>query len=140
MSRQKFGIQFSIAARLWRRHLDQRLAQAGIKDISWAPLLHLDEFGDGISQKDLAASVGMEGSTLVRLLDTLEQKGQIERQADSHDRRAKRIYLTDAGREQVGTLRAELLQIETEMLADVSDEQIAVMLEVLDGLITKFKH
>ncbi|WMN55569.1 MarR family transcriptional regulator [Vibrio fluvialis] len=140
MSRQKFGIKFSIAARLWRRHLDQRLAQAGIKDISWAPLLHLDEFGDGISQKDLAASVGMEGSTLVRLLDTLEQKGQIERQADSHDRRAKRIYLTDAGREQVSALRAELLQIETEMLADVSDEQIAVMLEVLDGLITKFKH
>ncbi|MBY7894116.1 MarR family transcriptional regulator [Vibrio fluvialis] len=140
MSRQKFGIQFSIAARLWRRHLDQRLAQAGIKDISWSPLLHLDEFGDGISQKDLAASVGMEGSTLVRLLDTLEQKGQIERQADSHDRRAKRIYLTDAGREQVSALRAELLQIETEMLADVSDEQIDVMLEVLDGLITKFKH
>ncbi|EKO3387331.1 MarR family transcriptional regulator [Vibrio fluvialis] len=140
MSRQKFGIQFSIAARLWRRHLDQRLAQAGIKDISWAPLLHLDEFGDGISQKDLAASVGMEGSTLVRLLDTLEQKDQIERQADSHDRRAKRIYLTDAGREQVSALRAELLQIETEMLADVSDEQIDVMLEVLDGLITKFKH
>ncbi|EPP19331.1 MarR family winged helix-turn-helix transcriptional regulator [Vibrio fluvialis] len=140
MSRQKFGIQFSIAARLWRRHLDQRLAQAGIKDISWAPLLHLDEFGDGISQKDLAASVGMEGSTLVRLLDTLEQKGQVERQADSHDRRAKRIYLTDAGREQVSALRAELLQIETEMLADVSDEQIDVMLEVLDGLITKFKH
>ncbi|EPO4995211.1 MarR family winged helix-turn-helix transcriptional regulator [Vibrio fluvialis] len=140
MSRQKFGIQFSIAARLWRRHLDQRLAQAGIKDISWAPLLHLDEFGDGISQKDLAASVGMEGSTLVRLLDTLEQKGQIERQVDSHDRRAKRIYLTDAGREQVSALRAELLQIETEMLADVSDEQIDVMLEVLDGLITKFKH
>ncbi|MCG6369506.1 MarR family winged helix-turn-helix transcriptional regulator [Vibrio fluvialis] len=140
MSRQKFGIQFSIAARLWRRHLDQRLAQASIKDISWAPLLHLDEFGDGISQKDLAASVGMEGSTLVRLLDTLEQKGQIERQADSHDRRAKRIYLTDAGCEQVGALRAELLQIETEMLADVSDEQIGVMLEVLDGLITKFKH
>lgn len=100
----------------------------------------LDEFGDGISQKDLAASVGMEGSTLVRLLDTLEQKGQIERQADSHDRRAKRIYLTDAGREQVSALRAELLQIETEMLADVSDEQIDVMLEVLDGLITKFKH
>ncbi|EKO3465698.1 MarR family transcriptional regulator [Vibrio fluvialis] len=140
MSRQKFGIQFSIAARLWRRHLDQRLAQAGIKDISWTPLLHLDEFGDGISQKDLAASVGMEGSTLVRLLDTLEQKGQIERQADSHDRRAKRIYLTDAGREQVSALRAELLQIETEMLADVSDEQIDVMLEVLDELITKFKH
>ncbi|MEK6215130.1 MAG: MarR family transcriptional regulator, partial [Vibrio fluvialis] len=128
------------AARLWRRHLDQRLAQAGIKDISWAPLLHLDEFGDGISQKDLAASVGMEGSTLVRLLDTLEQKGQIERQADSHDRRAKRIYLTDSGREQVSALRAELLQIETEMLADVSDEQIDVMLEVLNGLITKFKH
>ncbi|WP_267959810.1 hypothetical protein [Vibrio fluvialis] len=40
----------------------------------------------------------------------------------------------------MGALRAELLQIETEMLADVSDEQIGVMLEVLDGLITKFKH
>lgn len=107
MSRLKFGIQFSITSRLWRRHIDQRLAQVGFTDVSWSPLLHLDEFGDGISQKALASSVGIEGSSLVRLLDSLEKKGYITRQADQHDRRTKRIYLTSEGRQQVSVLRGK---------------------------------
>lgn len=139
MSRLKFGIQFSITSRLWRRHIDQRLAQVGFTDVSWSPLLHLDEFGDGISQKALASSVGIEGSSLVRLLDSLEKKGFITRQADQHDRRTKRIYLTDEGRQQVSVLRGHLQEIEEDMLSDISDEEIDTMLGVLNKLTTRFK-
>lgn len=139
MGRLKFGIQFSITSRLWRRHIDQRLARVGFTDVSWSPLLHLDEFGDGISQKALAASVGIEGSSLVRLLDSLEQKGHILRQADQLDRRTKRVYLTDTGRQQVEVLRGYLQDIEEDMLTDISDEQISTMLEVLNTLTTRFK-
>ena len=93
--------QFSVLARQWRRTLDKSFEEAGLTDATWAPLLHLQETGDGISQKDLAVLVGIDGSSLVRLLDILAHKGLIERQIDKDDRRARLIFLTKAGRNAV---------------------------------------
>ncbi|MGG2362798.1 MarR family transcriptional regulator, partial [Salmonella enterica] len=55
--RARFGLEFALLARRWRRTLDFRLAEAGLTDATWAPLVHLHESGDGISQKALAALV-----------------------------------------------------------------------------------
>lgn len=133
-SRLRFGFQFVTVSRLWRRILDQKMGAAGWADISWAPLIHLDVSGDGISQKALAALVGMDSSTLVRLLDKLEEKGQIERRADAGDRRAKQVFLTRAGRKEVAAIRSELHAIEAEILTDVSDRQITSMLTALERI------
>lgn len=120
-----------MTARLWRRALDHRLAAAGINDASWAPLIRMDEAGDGLSQKQLAALVGLDGSTLVRLIDRLEAKGQVERRADADDRRTKRLFLTPAGRDAVHLIRGHLQQIESDMLVDIADNQIDAMLDAL---------
>ena len=73
--RFRFGHQFSLLARQWRRAVETRLEQAGLTDATWAPLVHLSASGGGITQKELAALVGIDGSTLVRLLDILSDKG-----------------------------------------------------------------
>lgn len=130
--RDRFGIRFSMLSRLWRRTIDQQMAAAGLADISWAPLIHLAESGDGVSQKELAALVGIDGSSLVRLLDTLESRGHIERCTAPADRRIKLVMLTDTGRAAVTDIRHHLLGIEHDMLADLSDGQLAAMLESLE--------
>lgn len=130
-SRLRFGSQFAMTARLWRRTLDHRLAAAGITDASWLPLIRLDEAGDGLSQKQLAARVGLDGSTLVRLLDRLEAKGQVERRADIDDRRTKRLYLTASGRQAVSAIRTHLQRIESDMLVDLADDELDAMLAAL---------
>jgi MarR family transcriptional regulator for hemolysin len=127
--RSRFGIEFVLLARRWRRALDRRLGMVGLTDATWAPLVHLWESGDGISQKDLAALVGIEGSSLVRLLDILASRGLVERRTDEIDRRAKLIFLTEAGRAAVAGIRLELSRGEAEMLADLSDAEIAAMLD-----------
>lgn len=129
-----FGFKFVTVSRFWRRIIDQKMSAAGWTDISWAPLIHLDESGDGISQKALAARVGMDSSTLVRLLDRLEELGQIERRADADDRRAKKVFLTTAGRKAVVGMRRELHAWEEAALADLSDVQIASMLDAFDKI------
>lgn len=131
-ARLGFGSRFAMTARLWRRALDQRLAAAGVTDASWAPLIRMDEAGDGLSQKQLAARVGLDGSTLVRLIDRLEAKGQVERRADIDDRRTKRLFLTPAGREAVQVLRGHVQQIEADMLVDLADDQIEAVLNALE--------
>lgn len=130
--RFQFGLQLVRLARRWRRELDRRLAVVGLTDATWAPLIHLKESGDGLSQKDLAASVGIDGSSLVRLLDLLAERGLIERRADRMDRRARRVFLTPAGHEAVLTIRGLILEAEADMLADLSNAEIAAMLEAFE--------
>lgn len=128
MFRDRFGFAFVTLARRWHRVVDNRLAEAGLTDATWRPLIHLAEHGDGISQRDLAARIGLDTSSLVRLLDLLVDRGFVERRVDPLDRRARHIHLTEEGRSELQGIRAKLLQAETELLADLSDDEVAAML------------
>ncbi|MBB4095787.1 MarR family transcriptional regulator [Ochrobactrum pecoris] len=133
-SRSQFGIRFSLLARRWRRALDIRLADAGLTDATWVPLIHLHQTGGGLTQKELAALVGIDGSSLVRLLDILCRQGLAERRIDERDSRARLVHLTEQGQKRVAEIRQELAKGEQEMLADLSDEDIATMLRSFDSI------
>ena len=132
--RERFGIRFSIVARRWRRELDASLAAVGLSDATWTPLVHLDETGGGISQKQLASLVGVDASTLVRLVDILEQKAWITRRPDENDGRSRLVYLTEEGRVQVRHIRAQLEQAEKALLEGIGDEELASTLSFIDEL------
>lgn len=132
--RSRFGIRFTLLARRWRQVLDVQLASTGLTDATWVPLIHLKETGGGLTQKDLAARAGIQGSSLVRIIDILVRQGLVERRRDAADGRARRIHLTDAGEQRVAGIRRELARGEEAMLADLSDEDIATMLDHLGTL------
>ena len=132
--RSQFGIRFSLLARRWRRALDIRLAQAGLTDATWVPLVHLHQTGGGLTQKELAALVGIDGSSLVRLLDILCRQGLAERRVDERDSRARLVHLTVQGEKRVTEIHQELAKGEQEMLADLSDNDIAIMLRSFDSI------
>ena len=71
----------------------------GLTEATWRPLIYVRSLGDGVRQKELATAMSIEGPSLVRLLDSLERRGFIERREDENDRRARGIHLTRAGRE-----------------------------------------
>ncbi len=132
--RARFGIRFSLLARRWRHRLDAHLARAGLTDATWVPLIHLDETGGGISQKDLARRVGVDGSSLVRVLDILERQGLIGRRRCETDGRARLVSLTPEGERRVALIRHELGKGERTLLADLSDPEIAGMLACFDRI------
>ena len=111
--------------RHWRQVLDNEFQSDGLTDATWRPLLHLHILGDGVRQKDLAASVGIEGPSLVRLLDTLVAKGLIQRSEDSTDRRAKLLCLTPEGRLVVARIRETVAPLENQLLSPFSDSEIS---------------
>jgi MarR family transcriptional regulator for hemolysin len=132
--RDRFGFLFVTLARRWRRVIDHELAKAGLTDATWTPLIHLKEGGDDISQTELALRVGLDGSSLVRLLDLLEGKGFIERRVDSNDRRARRILLTPAGEAEVARIRAQLYCVERALLGDLDDPEMLAMVQGLEAI------
>lgn len=114
-----------LLTRRWRQVLDNEFNAAGLTDATWRPLLHLHLLGDGVRQKDLAASVGIEGPSLVRLIDTLVNKGLIQRSEDGSDRRAKQLCLTPNGQLIVVRIREIVTTLENELLSPFSDSDIA---------------
>lgn len=132
--RRRIGIRLVGLARRWRKALDERLASAGLSDASWAPLMHLHELGDGISQSELAAAVGLDGSSLVRLLDLLVEQGLIERRPHASDRRVKLVQLTVAGRQTVTSIRKRLGSVESALLCDVHPDDAQTMLRAFDSI------
>jgi len=141
--RTRFGVRFSLLARRWRRVLDAHLAQAGLTSASWVPLIHLEETGGGITQKELALLVGVDGSSLVRVLDILARDGLIERRRDETDGRARLIHLTAEGTRRVAEIRTSLVEGEEAMLVDLSDPEIADMLDYftrIDRRLNELEH
>ena len=133
-ARSCFGTRFSVLARRWNRVLEGHLSAVGLTAATWAPLLHLKETGGGITQKQLAQLVGVDGSSLVRVIDILVRRGLIERRRDEADGRARLIHLTPRGEAQVDGIRHLLGKAEHIMLADLDDDEIATMLAQFDRI------
>lgn len=129
-ARLQFGFVLVGLARRWRRALDERMAALGLTDAAWPPLVHLDRLGDGVTQNELAGRCGIDGSTLVRLLDILGNQGLVERRISPTDRRSRLVFLTAKGRKALVSVYRVLEQSEVAMLKDVDDDQITATLDV----------
>ena len=115
----RFGMQLAQMSRGWRAELDRRLAGLGLSQARWLVLLHLARFEEAPTQRELAQSVGVEGPTLARLLDSLETQGLVQRQAVLEDRRAKRILLCDSARPLIEQIEAISTQLRQELFAGI---------------------
>ena len=129
-----FSYRLLLLARRWRALIDARLQQEGLTDAVWRPLVHLAKLGDGVHQKDLAASLGIERPSLVRLLDALERDGFVERNADKNDRRARCLRLTPAGQAIVAQVRPRIQEMEQELLAGLPEDRVLLGVEELPPL------
>ncbi len=94
----RFGPLLGLTARQWRRAMDVRLAELKLTQATWVPLLQLARSSEPMRQKDLAAALAVDSSSVVRILKMLAADGLIERAQDQSDGRAKAIRITEAGR------------------------------------------
>lgn len=125
VDRSNLFYHLGLLARHWRQALDSEFQAVSLTDATWRPLLHLHLLGDGVRQKDLAASIGIEGPSIVRLIDTLVTKGLVQRSEDGTDRRAKLLCLTAEGQLIVARILEIVALFENELLSPFSDAEIA---------------
>ena len=89
-----------------------------------------------LPQQALAASVGLDKSTMVATVDELEAAGLVERRPEPADRRVRLVTVTDAGRATLERAGAVVTRTEDELLADLGDERATLrrlLLTVLSG-------
>lgn len=119
-----------LTGRQWRRVADTVAERHGISEAKALPLVMIARMGDAPRQNALAEAVGIEGPSLVRLLDQLEKVGLVIRTEDPSDRRAKVLSLTPVGRTVVAEMEVELDRLRAAMFADVSPADLEASLRV----------
>jgi MarR family transcriptional regulator, organic hydroperoxide resistance regulator len=83
---------------------------------------------------ELAAATGTKPSTLTSVLDRLERRGALERDADLSDRRSVLIRLTPSGRRTAATVQRAITKLEKSALAGLSADQLEGFLAVTMAL------
>jgi MarR family transcriptional regulator, transcriptional regulator for hemolysin len=120
--------------RIWRRESDQALADHGLSYATAIPLLLLSRQGTSVRQGVLADELGIEGPSLVRLIDLLEAEGFVERREDPTDRRAKTLHLTATGAAKVEEINHVLRRVRAGLLKDIGSEELAVTFATLQRI------
>jgi MarR family transcriptional regulator for hemolysin len=115
------GYEVVETARLMRRAFNRRLTALGRTRAQWGVLARLKRSGGGLRQVELAEALDVEPITLCRMIDRLEEAGLVERRRDKTDRRAWRIYLTDAAKPVVDELSLIGAAFEADMINGFSE-------------------
>ena len=126
-------------ARLLVEVLRKRIAPLGIVPGQFPTLLALWE-KDGLTQKELLALVDIEQATLANTLTRMERDGLITRKEHPVDARARTIHLTEQGRSIRDEAYRTALQINDEVLADLSDKETEAFLGYMRRVIGKIKE
>jgi DNA-binding MarR family transcriptional regulator len=92
--------------------------------------------GEPKSQLALAQHLGVDRTVMTYLLDDLEAAGLVERRPDPADRRARRVALTANGSIRLQELKADLCQVEDQLLGPLDDDERAVLRSMLRRLAT----
>jgi MarR family transcriptional regulator for hemolysin len=129
-----FGALLGRTYRQWRRAADLRLQPFDLTEATWLPLLRIARAPAPPRQKDLAAALFVDGSSVVRLLDNLEQAGLIQRKEGETDRRAKTIHLTPRGRAIADRAETVARRVRQDALAGLSDRDIETTVRVLEHI------
>jgi MarR family transcriptional regulator, organic hydroperoxide resistance regulator len=88
---------------------------------------------DGSTQNQLAESLNKDKTNIARMASNLESKGFIKRVSCQDDRRAIRIYLTEAGKE----LGKKVIPIAEEFNAIITNGITEEELILLERILTK---
>lgn len=128
---QGFGITLHELTRALRNRIDERLRPLGLSKATWNVVGALSCNPGPVSQRELADALSLEGPSLVRLLDRLEDLGWVKREALASDRRVKHVTLTDKAEPFLEELVEAAIGVEEEMAKGVSREDIRAAHKVL---------
>jgi len=129
----------------------ERLAEVEMKNrlsltgSQWKIILALN-LSDGLSQKELAEKIYVDGSTLVPIMDKMEREELVERIPDPKDRRNNRIFLTKKSESVVDSIIEIILQVRKLAYKGLSQGELesarAILKKIMDNadsVANKFK-
>jgi MarR family transcriptional regulator for hemolysin len=137
---ERFSAALQATARSWRLGLDARLKDLGVGQSGWMTIAMIAKSSTDLSQRALADLLGVEGPSVVAMVDRLQRAGLVARAPCPTDRRVKLVLLTDAGRALYAKVRAEAVAFRAEVLAGVDPAELAACTRLLESLRARIEE
>ena len=112
------------------RELDRRMADLGLTDAQWKPLLLLRQ-GGCTTVVELARIACHDAGSITRLMDRLEVKGLVQRVRSVEDRRVVNLELTEEGKKIVAQVPEIIVELANQMLKGFSQDEFAQFTNLL---------
>ena len=107
----------------------------GVTPVQYAALQTVGN-APGIDQRTLARSIGFDTSTIAGVVDRLESRGLLMRNASPEDRRVRLLALTDAGRAVLDAVIPAMQRAQARMLAPLTKAERPEFMRMLRTLVT----
>ena len=106
----------------------------GITPVQFAALQTIAN-APGVDQRTLAARIGLDTSTIAGVIDRLEARALVQRNASPDDRRVRLLTLTQAGQELLRAVAPGMRNAQERILAPLPKAERAEFLRMLRVLV-----
>ena len=109
------------------------LEQLGVTSAQAYTLLAFPQTAS-LTMNDLSETMGLANSTMTRTVDQLVQKGFVEREPDSEDRRIVRVRLSGQGQKTQSIVKGVLQDFFEQALSDIPEGEREAVLQSLESV------
>ena len=137
--RPQIGFQLKFINNLIRRRMDVRFSEQGLGELSGMQGPMVGYIYDNckkqdIFQKDIEKVFNIRRSTATVMLQNLELKGFITRQAVEHDARLKKIMVTEKAEQYSLRIREQIDEFHRELEQGITEEEKEEFSRILDKI------
>ena len=130
----RLTMSLTAISRAYKTVADQVASGFGLSQATAWPVVMIARLGGGVRPGALADALGLEPSSLVRVIDQLIASGLVERRDDASDRRARTLHLSPQGQALASQLEEALVPFRRTLFERCSRQDIAACGRVLDAL------
>lgn len=135
---EKIGLEIRKLNHEMNRNLELQVKAEGIDEVTlmhgWIMRYLYENREKEIYQKDIEKHFSIGRSTVTSIIQLMEKKGFIERQAVQSDARLKKVLLTEKGEKTHETIEALIIQLNQNMMEGIEPEELQTFLEVLSKI------
>ena len=121
-------------SKMLSERLEARMAVYHVTRTQWLAMYFISRT-PGMTQNELAESLGTKESTVVSLLDRMERDGLITRTTVAEDRRVRHLALTDNGKKVLVKLTAVAEKFKEDAIRNLSEKDLDIFKSVLETMI-----
>lgn len=122
------------ASKVLEKALDAELLRTySISGAQWKVIAAL-AISNGLSQKELADFLSLDASSLVPIIDKLEQNQFVVRKPDPNDRRNNRIFITKKSESIIDSIVDAIIKLRKAVYKDILVRDIKVTKKVLQKM------
>jgi MarR family transcriptional regulator, transcriptional regulator for hemolysin len=112
----------------------------GITFGQWKIIIILANNNDGLSRKEIADKLGLEGPTIILIIDKLEKDGFVKRIVDKNDRRNNRICLTEKTINSLDSMISYALKIKEISIRNIPEQDISITKNTLEKMSNNIQN